>query len=286
MSYAIRNTIILLVVLSVLCGTGWAYFKFVQESQIEQLTTTLDRKTRDYNNKRSIADGLPLLQQQFDEAQQFINNFDKTLFKNNNPDNVFKFLSDINIGSDRIQFNFVFADSSTQNQYGIINSNITGEGNFNSVYNFINRIENSQPVQKIENIVLTPVGQVGSYDRVSFSFTLRSYYDRVRLFTNADSATPFIARRSVASERNPFFPLIRDVEPNVDGLVNAEASRLVGISGNSIFLINQEGRMINLNLNDRVYLGYLESINMQQGRATFRLNKGGIIEVITLEVQR
>lgn len=286
MSYALRNTIILLVVLSLLCGSGWAYFKFVQETQIEQLTTSLDRKTRDYNNKRQIADGLPLLQQQFDEAQQFINNFDKTLFKNNNPDNVFKFLSDINIGSDRIQFNFVFADSSVQNQYGIINSNITGEGDFNSVYNFINRIENSQPVQKIENIVLTPIGQVGSYNRVSFSFTLRSYYDRVKMFTNAESASPFIARRIVSSERNPFFPLIRDVEPNLDGLVNAEASRLVGISGNSIFLINQEGRMINLNLNDRVYLGYLESINIQQGRATFRLNKGGIIEVVTLEVQR
>lgn len=286
MSYALRNTIILLVVLSLICGSGWAYFKFVQESQIEQLTTSLDRKTSDYNSKRQIADGLPLLQQQFSEAQQFINNFDKTLFRNNNPDHVFKFLSDINIGTDRIQFNFMFADSSIQNQYGIINSNITGQGNFNSVYNFINRIENSQPVQKIENIVLTPVRQVGSYDNVSFSFTLRSYYDRVKILTHIDSATPFISRRSVSSVRNPFFPLIRDVEPNVDGLVNVEASRLVGISGNSIFLINQEGRMINLNLNDRVYLGYLESINLQQGRATFRLNKGGIIEVITLEVQR
>ncbi|MEX2368057.1 MAG: hypothetical protein WD510_01005, partial [Balneolaceae bacterium] len=66
---------------------------------------------------------------------------------------------------------------------------------------------------------------------------------------------------------------------------NIESSRLIGISSSRIFLRDQNGRLVNLSVNDRVYLGSLEAIDVQEGRATFRLNKGGIIEAVTLEVQ-
>ncbi|MGF1669814.1 MAG: type 4a pilus biogenesis protein PilO [Balneolaceae bacterium] len=283
MSYAIRNTIILLVVLVLILGTGFGYMHFIQKPVIGELEETAEKLQADYNNKRSIADQLPVIRAQYEAAQDFINNFDKALFSSNNPDDVFAFLIELSPASEDLTFNFVFSDSSVTDKYGIIRSSVNGVGSYRAVYNFINRIENSQAVQKINNITLTPIGEVQNYNRVSFNFEISSFYDR-----SGTMDTPFLFTFLRAAERftNPFFPLIRDIPPNIENLTDVENSRLVGVTASNVFLINQNGRMVNLKVNDPVFLGHLENINLTNGRAVFRLNKGGIIEMHTLEVQR
>jgi len=61
---------------------------------------------------------------------------------------------------------------------------------------------------------------------------------------------------------------------------------LIGMTPSAVYLRDQDGQMVTLRPNDRVYLGRLETIDAQRGRVTFRLNRGGIIDVVTLEVQR
>ncbi|MEX2435364.1 MAG: type 4a pilus biogenesis protein PilO [Balneolaceae bacterium] len=283
MSYAIRNTLILLVALLVIYGAGYGYMRYFQETEIERLTGSVEQRQQEYNQKRETADMLPMLQAQFTEAEEFINNYDKTIFPRNNPDAVFRFLSLINEAAG-IDFNFVFNDSTITENYGIINSEINGTGAYRRVMEFINRIESSEPVQKINNVTINPVGQVDFYSDVNFSFQLNSHFDRLNYFQS--DRTPGISIRTVESNHNPFYPLIRDIAPNEDNLVNVENSRLIGLSNSIIYLINQEGTMVTLRENDSVYLGRLISINVNEGNAVFRLNKGGIIEVVTLEVQR
>lgn len=283
MTYAIRNTIVLLVVLILLIGGGFAYFNYIQAPQIESLTATIQTDERQLTEKRNTAEQLPLVQQQFEDAQEFIQNFDKTLFRNNKPDHVYRFLS-ILASTDPITFDFVFNDSTSTDQYGVISSQITGHGSYRAVINFISRIENSQPVQKINEVTISPSGGAMAYNDVNFTFTLRSYFDRQNQLDAPE--TPGVSDRIAISQHNPFFPLIRNVEPNVDNLTDVENSRLVGIGTGVVYLMNQDGRLVTLRENDRVYLGRLESIDMNAGRATFRLNKGGIIEMVTKEVQR
>lgn len=256
---------------------------FFQKAEIEELEVTIEQKQDEFNQKASIAEGVPALREQFAEAEAFINNYDKTLFGRNHPDEVFRFLSLINTMS-QIDFNFSFSDSTIADNYGEIQSQINGSGSYGRVMNFINGIENSDPVQKINSVEITPVGESSGYREVNFKFNLRSYFDRTDSFD--PDRTPGISTRSVRSSHNPFYPLIRNVEPNEEGLVNVEQSRLVGVGNSRIYLLDQEGTMVTLSPDDRVYLGRLETIDIQEGQAVFRLNKGGIIELVTLEVER
>lgn len=283
MSYAIRNTLILLLVLLAILGSGFGYIQYYQKSTIEEMSVKADELQSEYNNKRAIADQLPVIREQFEVAQEFIENFDKALFSSNNPDDVFDFLIDLSPESEDLEFNYVFSDSSLTERYGIISSSVNGTGNYRSVFNFINRIENSQAVQKINNITVTPIGEPGNYDRVSFNFEISSFYNRSGTM---DALAMFTNLRQIDDFSNPFFPLIRDLPPNTGNLTNIENSRLVGISASKVFVMNQNGRMVNLSENDPVYMGRLERIDLTSGRAIFRLNKGGIIEMVTLEVQR
>ena len=283
MSYGLRNTLILLLALLIINGGGYAYMHFIQKAEIEDLEERQVRLERDYQQDLETAELVPMLREQFAEATSVIEGFDKTIFTNNNADEIFRFLSLINEGAG-VNFNFTFRDSTSSDQYGIINSEINGSGPYRSVVRFINAIEYSEPVQKIDGISLTPSGEAEGYQNVNFTFRLQSHYDRVGVFDNYQ--TPDIAFRTNESNHNPFFPLIRNVPPNEDNLPNVDQSRIVGLTGSVVYLMDQNGQMVTLRVNDRVYLGRLEQINMQQGSARFRLNRGGIIDVVTLEVQR
>lgn len=283
MTYALRNTLVLLVVLLLIAITGFFYFSWYQLPKINDLQSRVETKQEEYDRKRQIADQLPGLEARFEQSKQFIENFDKTLFKTSNPDQVYRFLSILS-ATDPVEFNYVFNDSTNTDRYGIVNSQIAGRGAYRAVLNFITRIENSEPVQKIDQLVISPENQPGEYNYVSFNFKLASYFDRIKFF-NARN-TPGVSGQISFASHNPFYPLIRDVEPNTDDLINIEQSQLVGIGNGLVYLLDQNGKLQTLRERDRVYLGVLESININLGNAVFRLNKGGIIESVSLEVER
>jgi len=283
MSYALRNTIILLVVLVSILGLGFAYFTYVQQPQIESLESVVSERETELRNKQEIVAQLVDLQAQFEESTEFIENFPKTLFRTSDPDQIYRFLSILS-ATDPVTFDYTFNDSTMTDQYGVVQSQVTGQASHRAVLNFISRIEHSEPVQKINNITITPTGDEPSYNHVNFTFNIRSYFDRLALLDAP--LTPGVSERISMSTHNPFYPLIRSIEPNVDGLTNVEESRIVGIGANVVYLLNQNGRMVTHRENDQVYLGRLISIDVNTGKATFRLNKGGIIETVTMEVQR
>ncbi|REL38231.1 hypothetical protein DYD21_06380 [Rhodohalobacter sp. SW132] len=283
MSYALRNTLILLMVLIFITAGGYLIIHFYQLPQIDKLEQTIETDQAEYDNKREIADRLPDLEQQFVQSKEFIENFDKTLFRTNNPDQVYRFLSILS-DTDPIQFDYIYTDSTQTDRYGVVTSQLAGRGPYRAVLNFMTRIENSEPVQKIEELVISPVSQVDEYTFVTFNFRLRSFYDRHNYF-NARN-TPGVSGQIQFASHNPFFPLIRNVDPNTDDLIDVEQSQLVGIGSGIVYLLDQNGRLQTLQERDRVYLGRLESININQGYAIFRLNKGGIVETVSLEVQR
>lgn len=283
MSYALRNSLILLAVLLLIGTGGFLVIHFYQLPQIEVLEEQIEIDQADYNSKREIADRLPGLETRLERSRQFIDDFDKTLFRTNNPDQVYRFLSILS-DTDPIEFDFVFNDSTNTDRYGIVTSQLSGRGPYTAVLNFLTRIENSEPVQKIQELVISPVSQENEYNYVTFSLRLTSYYDRLKFF-NARN-TPGITDRVEFASHNPFFPLIRNIEPNNDDLISVEQSQLVGIGSGVVYLLDQNGILQTLRERDRVYLGRLESININQGNAIFRLNKGGIVELVSLEVQR
>jgi Tfp pilus assembly protein PilO len=281
MSYGLRNTLILLVVLTIFVGGGWSYLYFYQEPQIEELQGQVEQARSEYENKKQIADRYPTLLNRYEKATEFLNNFPKTLYPNSNEDNVYDFLNTVSSGSAYTDFTFTFSDSTVQGDYGIMNMEIAGEGYYRNFVNYIRQIELSTPVNKINNISVSPINQLESYGMVSFSFTIASYYDRAKVLGEPSTT---VSNDILGSIYNPFYPLIRSIENNTENLIDIEQSTLLAVSGDRVFLLDQGGAMQKLRPGDEVYLGELTSINVNRGSATFVLNKGGIIDRITLQV--
>ncbi len=289
MSYAIRNTIILLVTLLIFAGAAFAYIKFVQEAEIEKLTTELSSLEQDLTEKTNISNQYPPLLERYNLAKDIILGYDKTMYKANNPDDVYDYLSEINEGNLELFYDFTFEDSVAQDLYGIINSTVKGTSTYSDFITFINKIENSQLLNKIEQVNLNPVPSTSDFDvneYISFSLELKSYYQKEELATNASESERFRVNPDV-SVFNPFKPLIlNEVPENIDNLVNVESSRLLGFTSARVFLVDQNGDTKILRPGDKVYLGYLDSIDTNNREVIFDLNKGGIKELFTLKVER
>jgi Tfp pilus assembly protein PilO len=281
MSYGVRNTIILLIVLTTFIGAGWSYLYFYQKPKVDQLEQEVQQTREELNQKQQKADQLPVLENQFKEATKFFNNYNKGLYPNSNEDNVYDFLDRVSTGSAYTEFTFSFSDSTTYGKYGTIAMQVTGQGYYRNFNNFIRQIELSKPLNKVSGITVSPINELESYGKVNYQFSLMSFYDRVKLLGESSLT---ITNNLMGSVNNPFFPLIRSVRGNENNLVNVENSSLLAISPNKIFLLDQYGVMKRLSEGDEVYLGQLSSINIDEGTASFTLNKGGIIERITLQV--
>ncbi len=290
MSYAVRNTIILLVTLALFVGATFSYIKFFQLEELEKLEEVYAEKQKDYQAKRETSDAFPQLNDTYQQAVAIINNFDKSLFPAPDPDIVYDYLDYISNKSanSRVYFDFVFVDSTAYDQYGILTADINGYGNFKNFMNFINTLENSKRLNKISGLSLSPPAGNSQEEltEVSFSFTLESYYERIPIQDNTSQMNDLILDETV-STYNIFYPLILPtVPPNEDGLINVEQSRLIGITASRIFIVDQGGNVQSLSKGDTVYLGRLSEINVNEKSATFNLNKGGITELVTLEIER
>lgn len=281
MSYGIRNTLILLIVLTTFVGAGWGYIYFYQQPEIESLQKELQNKKQELNTDQQIANQYPTLQKQFDKSSEFLNNYKKALYPSSNEDYVFAFLNSISSGSAKTQFVFNFSDSTTYEKYGKITMELSGSGYYRNFMNFLRQIELNRPINKITQISVSPINQLEDYGKVNYSISLESYYDRVKLLGEPQID---ITNNLVASVYNPFYPLIRSVPPNENNLVNVEQSSLIALSGNRAFLMDQNGEMQSISTGGKVYLGELKSIDVKNGTATFQLNKGGIVENLTLNI--
>lgn len=287
MSYAIRNTIILLVTLFLILGIGFSYSNFFLESKLEDLQNSLVSKQNDLNSKQDINTQFTELNERYEAALEVMGNYDKILFPSNKPDDVYDFLNQVNAaGGYQINYDYIYSDSLPNNEYGIIQSSIAGFGDYRALTTFVNRIEHSQLLNKVNNLTISPARQEDDLRMVNFSFNLESYYEKTSLFDSVSTEFTILQDDNI-STYNPIYPLIQPtVVSNVGGLTDIKLSRLIGLTKSRVFLRNQAGRIVSLKVGDRIYLGSLSSINLQNNTATFNLDLGGIAEVVTLEVVR
>ncbi len=285
MSYGLRNTIILLITLFLILGMGFIYSEFILDRKLNNLKNSITLKRNDLNSKQNINIQFNELNERYKAALEVMGNYDKILFSSNKPDDVYDFLNRVNAaGGYEINFDYAYSDSSPNIDYGIINSSIAGSGEYRALTDFVNRIEHSQLLNKINNLTISPARQEKELTKVNFSFNLESYYEKTSVFDSLNKDVT-IALDSDISTFNPIYPLIQPTIPsNVKGLTDVRASKIIGMTNKKVFLRNQDGRIISLGIGDDVYLGKLISIDSNNKSAVFNLDVGGIEEVITLEV--
>jgi len=84
-----------------------------------------------------------------------------------------------------------------------------------------------------------------------------------------------------------FYPLIRnEIPPNVDNLLDVQGARLLALIPEGAFVADTKGNTYLVWEGEQVYLGYLTKIDYDNNTVSFILNKGGIIEQVTLQLDR
>ncbi|NMB80334.1 MAG: hypothetical protein GYA14_00770 [Ignavibacteria bacterium] len=184
--------------------------------------------------------------------------------------------------------NIEYNDTETGANFDIYNYTLNGIADFNDLNTLIYAIEESKLLKKISSVDLANNVKVDTdgtpHYLVNFKFKVAVYFsnnDRfyVKNFTE-NSLVP-----------NPvydiFYPLIRnEIPPNKEGLLDVQSASLLALIPDGAFLVDANGNTYLLWEGDKVYLGYLTNINYQTNEVSFVLNKGGIIESVTLKLDK
>lgn len=182
--------------------------------------------------------------------------------------------------------------------------NLEGQGYYSSLYRFIWDIENNPQMYRIRNLTLdheNVTKEEYNSDKqrmmvmVSFSMQLDAYFGAPdagqELRQREDGSLLNLATLPafVLPDRqpavNPFFPLVMDdLPPNTDDRVDVDQAQVVALTdGKAVFQYNGEFRT--LGVGDPVYLGRIIEVDAQNDRVVARLNRGGIIDEVELQLQ-
>jgi hypothetical protein len=281
MSYALRNTLVLLATLILLVAGGWVYFTYILNPTIEEQATEITRKTRENTQLAAKADNFVAVQERHSRKFYELDNHNKELLADNNVATVYDFLRSINRGLAYTSMNFSLRDSVLNRDHGIIRVQLDGEGTYRGLFNFLSILEQSKPITKITELRLAPKTALDELNRVQYMMNVEFYYAR----GTSKSDPELLINTSIAPRiYNPFYPLVHGIPENSDGLTNVEQSRLVGLVRNGAYVVDQNNQMRLINVGSQVYLGTLVRVNMNEETATFRLNKGGIADIVVLKI--
>ena len=164
---------------------------------------------------------------------------------------------------------------------------LTGGGNFNDVYKMIYAIEQSKELKKIGKLSLSNL--VKTDDEiplflVNFELITQVYFSSDTRFAPAELVENNLSTGPIY---DAFYPLIRnEIPPNVDNLLDVQGARLLALIPEGAFVADNKGNTYLVWEGEQVYLGYLTKIDYDNNTVSFILNKGGIIEQVTLQLDR
>lgn len=184
--------------------------------------------------------------------------------------------------------NIEYNDTETGPNFNIYNYTLNGVADFNDLNTLIYAIEESKLLKKISAVELTNNVKVDKDGTprylVNFKFKVAVYFsDNDRFYVKNFTENSLVP--------NPvydiFYPLIRnEIPPNKEGLLDVQSASLLALIPDGAFLVDANGNTYLLWEGDKVYLGYLTNINYQTNEVSFVLNKGGIIESVTLKLDK
>ncbi|NBB76090.1 MAG: hypothetical protein GVY02_01815 [Bacteroidetes bacterium] len=283
MKYSIRNTLILIFTLLIMAGGGWIYIHNLFNNDIDSARTELMEKESEIEELRAYAEQFPVAQANYNDVLYKRLNFPKELLRSNSPSDLYHYLQLLNTDLSLTGLNYSFQDSVLNEDHGMIFAELSGEGEYENLVNFLYRIEYSRPLVKVLSVSLENSQSYDQLNTVFFTVNVAAYYRRgnwSNYYANMSTVPP---RGEI--EHNPYYPLIHDVPPNDENLPDVDNSRIVALTGISAHIVDQNGDLKRLQVGDRVYLGNLREIDIEDGEAIFVLNRGGIVDRVVLTLQ-
>lgn len=279
MNYALRNTIILSILL-VLVFVGFLLgntssvkkldkIKIVYESNSKQLDELLAAHPDIKDQDRFI--------EALRDLEKKVKRESKLIPQKNDPTITYQYLLDIcdNFCPD-LKFNFVYNRLSRVEDIDYYTFTVTGTAPMRSFYSFIYQIERQYLLYVIESIKINEDVEDGvSTNNVRFTLVLNAYFEES---ASELEEIPFRKLKYKNVEYDPFYSRIHAPLPDEgeEEYLDVNSSGMIGLTPNKVFMKDRFGKIHILELGDKVAYGTLAAISWKEQYAVFQLNEIGI----------
>lgn len=289
MSTKTKNTVIIAVIFVVILLAAGAFDFIYQKNKISEKEQQVKELKQYQYDTKILEVQLASLKKKVAQLDSILANRKYAIPVNISQANFFEFVNQVsyNFSSDSY-VNIEYVDTETFPNYNLYNYNLSGIARYADVYRLIYAIEESKNLKKIVNVELSSNVRV-TEDAVPVY--LVNYKFVAKVYFSNDDRFSFKGGAENPLDPNPaydiFYPLVRnEIPPNSNGLLDVQSAQLLALIPDGAFLSDGSGNTYLLWEGDKVYLGYLTNLDYKNNRVNFVLNKGGIIEDVSLQLQK
>ena len=287
MSYIIRNTVILGVVLLVILGVGSYVALYSLPKKIKVLDTDIKKIEVELQNTPDLANQYNVAAALLEESKKRWETRSKDVPPKDITGETYGYFNRTIDVSGEVKMDMTYIGPKDFGRYGYNVYALKGEATFDNLYKFIWYTENGRRLFKLSNLSLrgyesksTETGETKVL--VLFEMELQAYYSSIPELNVAPGVTE---GSPVTLTTNPFYPLIfRQIPAPQANEIEIERSILKAVIPGKAFIIDQNQKSRTLEEGDKVYLGYVTKIVPDQGRVECMLNKGGVAERYDLKI--
>jgi hypothetical protein len=288
LSYKIRNSVVLGILLFLILGVG----VYIRSFSLPSKSNTIEAEIKTIDEQLQ---NTPNLVNQFNELSAMLTDTKKR-WENRNKDippvdvtsQTYAYLSRLIDLSGYVKLDMLYQNVEHKGNYGFNVYNLKGEAPFENFYRFVWYLENGRKLYKIHSmnvkgLEIAPKDDEEGQILVTYEMVVHAYFSSVAELASAPGERTITPNQLVV---DPFAPVISSgIAPNLRSLVEIERSDLKAVIPGKAFVLDQTNTIRTLVEGDEVYLGYVTKIVPDDGRIECTLNKGGIIEKVELKIR-
>lgn len=289
MNKKLKSTLGLVALLLLLLVVGGIYIFIIQRGKLNEKEAKLTELNQNVQDPEELAQRYQNLIVRSQILDSILSSRKFNIPQNTSSIKFFNFINSI-VASfpEESQVNIEYLGQKPEKEFFAHEYKVSGGGYFNDVYHLIYAIEQSKELKKIptisiSNLIKTDEDGIPLF-MVNFELTVQVYFSSDSRFAPAE----FVENNlSTGPIYDVFYPLIRnEIPPNVDNLLDVQGAKLLALIPEGAFVADTKGNTYLVWEGEQVYLGYLTKIDYNNNTVGFILNKGGIIEKLSLELDR
>ncbi len=289
MSLKVKNTVIILAIFIGVVAIGSLFNYVYLKGKIEDRQKKIKDLTLYQLDTETLEQQLVLLKDKVAKLDSILSNRKYNVPFNLSQSDFYDFVNKISFSFSPYSYvNIEYDRTETGSQLNFYVYKLSGVATFNDLNRLVYAIEESKMLKKISDLNMANNVQVDKdgipHYLVSYKFTVNVYFSNDDRFYVKDYAENNLTPNPVY---DIFYPLIRnEIPPNLEGLLDVQSASLLALIQDGAFLSDASGNTYLLWEGDRVYLGYLTKIDYDHNQVDFILNKGGIVETVTLKLEK
>lgn len=290
MTYKLRNTIALAVVLLLFCGGGAFWYYYWQPRELNALTKQITSIDKELDNLPILTEEVQRLTVQFQDVKRRYDSRSKEIPEFDVSSQTYGYMSRGIDVAGFLKFDMKFLGTHEGQGYGYNAYRLElGEAQFDNLYRFVYFLENGRRLYKISTLALEYKDAVDTETKetkkwIAFDMELHAYYVR-----GIPELGTSLAARSLTVVPAPFDPFDPLIVPTIAaeapmGEINPRNLEVKAVLPGKAFVL-YESELIVLQLGDRVWRGAVSAIDPRSSSVEFTLNEGGVITKVTKQIQ-